>query len=44
MIRLSVSQDLDLKSFTKLLCSLLDIPLYENPVESLHVMFSLYLE
>mmetsp|Transcript_20907 Transcript_20907/g.35699 ORF Transcript_20907/g.35699 Transcript_20907/m.35699 type:complete len:444 (-) Transcript_20907:57-1388(-) len=34
--------DLDLKSFTKLMCSLLDIPMYENPVESLHVLFSLY--
>jgi intraflagellar transport protein 46 len=25
-------------------CSLLDIPVYENPVESLHLLFSLYLE
>jgi hypothetical protein len=37
-------QDLDLKTFSKLVCSLLDIPLYENPVESLHLLFSLYLE
>jgi hypothetical protein len=37
-------QDLDLKSFSKLVCSLLDIPIYDNPVESLHVLFSLYLE
>ncbi len=37
-------QDLDLKSFTKLICSILDVPMYENPIESLHVLFSLYLE
>lgn len=26
------------------MCSILDIPVYENPVESLHVLFTLYLE
>ena len=36
--------DVDLKIFTKMLCSILDIPVYENPIESLHVLFSLYLE
>lgn len=36
--------DVDLKTFTKMLCSILDIPVYENPIESLHVLFSLYLE
>lgn len=36
--------DVDLKTLTKLLCSILDIPVYENPIESLHVLFSLYLE
>lgn len=41
---LPVVQDLDLKTFSKLVCSLLDIPVYENPVESLHLLFSLYLE
>lgn len=37
-------QDLDLKTYSKMLCALLDIPVYENPVESLHVLFTLYLE
>ncbi|MEW5306590.1 MAG: hypothetical protein WDW38_007898 [Sanguina aurantia] len=36
--------DLDLKTYSKMLCALLDIPVYENPVESLHVLFTLYLE
>mmetsp|Transcript_28866 Transcript_28866/g.73657 ORF Transcript_28866/g.73657 Transcript_28866/m.73657 type:complete len:401 (-) Transcript_28866:254-1456(-) len=36
--------DLDLRTLTKLVCSILDIPVYENPVESLHVLFTLYLE
>jgi len=35
--------DLSLTDYAKLLCSLLGIPTYENPIESLHVMFSLYL-
>ncbi|GFH17841.1 IFT complex B protein [Haematococcus lacustris] len=36
--------DLDLRTFTKLVCSILDIPVYDNPVESLHLLFSLYLD
>ncbi|KAG1674410.1 hypothetical protein FOA52_012937 [Chlamydomonas sp. UWO 241] len=36
--------DIDLKAFVKLICGVLDIPVYENPIESLHVLFSLYLE
>jgi intraflagellar transport protein 46 len=36
--------DLSLGEYTKLLCTLLDIPVYENPIESLHVMFSLYMD
>lgn len=35
--------DLSLAEYAKLLCSLLGIPTYDNPIESLHVMFSLYL-
>ena len=27
-----------------MLCGILDIPVYDNPIESLHVLFSLYLE
>ena len=40
----SADLDLTLAEFSKLLCSLLDIPTYENPIESLHVMFSLYMD
>lgn len=36
--------DLDLTQYIKVLCNILDIPTYNNPVESLHVMFTLYLE
>lgn len=34
--------DLSLAEYSKLLCSILDIPVYENPVESLHLMFTLF--
>ena len=34
--------DLSLADYVKVLCSLLDIPVYDNPIESLHVMFTLY--
>lgn len=34
--------DLTLLEYAKLLCSILDIPVYENPVESLHLMFTLF--
>lgn len=36
--------DLSLLEYAKILCSILDIPVYDNPIESLHLMFSLYLE
>lgn len=36
--------DMPLPEYAKLLCSLLDIPTYNNPTESLHVMFNLYWE
>ena len=36
--------DMSLAEYAKVLCSLLDIPTYENPVESLHLMFSLYVD
>jgi intraflagellar transport protein 46 len=38
------SPDLDLKlpEYAKVLCGVLDIPTYENPIESLHVLFTLY--
>jgi intraflagellar transport protein 46 len=34
--------DLSLAEYVKVLCSLLDIPVYDNPIESLHVMFTLF--
>lgn len=36
--------DLSLAEYSKVLCSILDIPTYENPIESLHLMFSLYMD
>jgi intraflagellar transport protein 46 len=36
--------DLSLAEYAKVLCSILDIPTYDNPIESLHVMFSLYMD
>lgn len=35
--------DISLSDYAKLLCSMLGIPTYDNPIESLHVMFTLYL-
>jgi hypothetical protein len=37
-------QELDIKTYARLVCTLLDIPVYDDPVESLHVLFTLYLE
>ena len=37
-------QDVDLQSFVKIVCSVLDIPVYDNPIEALHVLFTLLLE
>jgi intraflagellar transport protein 46 len=36
--------DLSLGEYAKVLCSILDIPMYDNPVESLHLMFTLYMD
>jgi intraflagellar transport protein 46 len=36
--------DLSIAEYAKILCSILDIPTYENPIESLHLMFSLYMD
>ena len=35
---------LELKDLIQVLCNVLDIPVYDNLVESLHVLFTLYLE
>jgi len=36
--------DLSLAEYTRVLCTILDIPTYDNPVESLHLMFTLFME
>jgi len=36
--------ELSLPEYARVLCSILDIPVYDNPIESLHVMFSLYMD
>lgn len=36
--------DLSLGEYVKVLCAILNIPVYDNPIESLHVMFSLFQE
>ncbi len=41
---MSRPQELDLLTYVKVVCGLLDIPVHDNPVESLHVLFSLFLE
>lgn len=37
-------QDIDVLTYTKAVCAMMDIPVYDNPIESLHLLFSLYLE
>eukprot|EP00741_Cyanophora_paradoxa_P016357 tig00020912_g15793.t1 len=34
--------DVDLKQYVRIICAILDIPVYQNVVESLHLLFSLY--
>jgi intraflagellar transport protein 46 len=36
--------DLSMPDYIKVMCNILDIPVYQNPVESLHIMLTLYLE
>lgn len=36
--------DLSLVEYAKLLCSIVDIPTYDNPIESLHLLFNLFIE
>jgi len=36
--------DLDLKDYARVVCSIMDIPVYHNVIESLHVMCTLYRE
>mmetsp|Transcript_1188 Transcript_1188/g.4084 ORF Transcript_1188/g.4084 Transcript_1188/m.4084 type:complete len:427 (-) Transcript_1188:2794-4074(-) len=39
----SAEIDLSTEDYAKVICALLDIPVQENPIESLHALFSLYL-
>ena len=36
--------ELSLSEYARVLCSILDIPIYDNPIESLHVMLSLFVD
>lgn len=36
--------DLSLGEYTKALCTILDIPVFENPIESLHLLFTLFID
>lgn len=36
--------DLSLLEYAKTLCAILDIPVYDNPIESLHLMFTLFID
>jgi intraflagellar transport protein 46 len=36
--------DLDIDQYVRVMCAVLDIPTYGNLIESLHVMFTLYME
>lgn len=40
----SPNLDLSLAEYTKTLCALLDIPVYDNPIESLYLMFTLFID
>ena len=40
----SADLEASLPEFTRLVCGILDVPIYDNLVESLHLCFSLYLE
>ncbi|TYZ57447.1 hypothetical protein PybrP1_010834 [[Pythium] brassicae (nom. inval.)] len=40
----SASMDMTLEQYVRVICALLDIPVHKNVYESLHVLFTLYLE
>eukprot|EP00466_Bigelowiella_natans_P012907 jgi/Bigna1/91104/estExt_fgenesh1_pg.C_880077 len=40
----SADIDLTTEQYARVVCSILDVPIYENVVESLHVLFTLYAE
>lgn len=36
--------DVDLNTYADILCAMLDIPVYKNRIQSIHVLLSLYTE
>lgn len=36
--------ELSLEEYAKVICAIMDVPVYDNIIESLHVIFSLYME
>lgn len=38
----SAELDVDIKTYARIVCSIVDIPVYSNVTESLHVLFTLY--
>jgi intraflagellar transport protein 46 len=40
----SAELDCNLSEYVDIICALLDIPVYKNRIQSLHVLFSLYME
>lgn len=40
----TADMDLDLPNFVKVVCAILDVPVYDKMTESLHVLFTLYSE
>eukprot|EP01105_Mastigella_eilhardi_P024619 TRINITY_DN645_c5_g1_i1.p1 TRINITY_DN645_c5_g1~~TRINITY_DN645_c5_g1_i1.p1 ORF type:complete len:382 (+),score=113.78 TRINITY_DN645_c5_g1_i1:47-1147(+) len=40
----NASLEVDLKTYVRILCSILDIPVHTNVIESLHVLFTLFSE
>jgi len=39
-----VDLDLSLEEYARVICTMMDIPVYDNIAESLHVLFTLYME
>ncbi|KAL3319148.1 Intraflagellar transport protein 46 [Cichlidogyrus casuarinus] len=40
----SADLECDLKEYVDIACALFDIPIYGNRIESLHLLFTLYME
>lgn len=40
----SADMDLSLEEYARVICAMMDVPVYDNLIESLHVIFSLFME